>query len=229
MRILVITALVVGWAFSTPSGFGGTVSITSGPSVQLTGNLVDTTASGPPPVLPLGAEIYTFNGQPAAKVYGNLTFTDSDGGGGTVTIMLEGNASASVGDFASLGYSFSITASGGTVTPTVGVSGQFTPVFPPISIPFDESAVLPSAGTGTSLYNGFIATDPSPVAANGTYSARAVFDWIGAAMNDTLTIYIPNSSIDLAVNTIAVPEPVTLTFLPLGFALLAARRPRRTA
>jgi hypothetical protein len=188
------------------------------PTVSLTGVMQSAAPT------PFQLSLFSFQGGNAIKLQGVQTFTDNNGGGGTIDVSFTGSGTANVNDIVSVGYRFSLQLTGtGTVTPMVSVNAILLG-----AIPVNLSGSLPPAGPGTTNYGpASIQSSPAPVSGSATFTAHAMFNWTGGTAGDTLQINIPPNSIDFAIASVAVPEPAGASLLLLGIPLLGSTRRRR--
>lgn len=169
-----------------------------------------------------GLSNFTFEGGNAIKLSGNQIFTDTDGGGGTVTLSFSGSGDVVTGDLFSIGYNFGLTLTGpGSVVPSVTVNGVVAG-FIPVSV----TGTLPTATAGTTPYSGTRVSSASPLTAPLTYNASVTFTWTGATAGDTLRINVPQISIDFAASPTPVPEPAAGILLACAASLAGLRRRR---
>ena len=223
-RIPVATA---GLLLLAGTAFGGTLSVTSGPTITPT-NVTNSSATNPP-TSAFTVTQFNFNTatgtNTALKLSGEQVFT-SNGGTGTVSVDFSGNATANAGDTVSLAYDFTLTLTGtGQVTPTVTATANTTFLGQPIVLT-TGGTLTPTATAGSTHYVGSKQSSVSPITASGTFTGHVSFNWTGATTGDTLRITVPNNSIDFALAPQAIPEPGAAWLLLLGAPLLAWTRRR---
>ena len=158
------------------------------------------------------------------KLFGDATITQPASTVSTVTLSIGGtyNTDPVTPDLFSVSYDFTLTlASAAPVAFTLQGSIEPTtfPFFPPITI---------ASGTvtqGSNTYTGTFSA-PVPLAGPGTWSGQLVLTFSAPATGDTLTLSIPNNSIDFQLGPTAIPEPSSISLIALGAAalLLLARR-----
>jgi hypothetical protein len=197
----------------------GSISVSTGPTVSLTG-VGDLTTGGAQNALVLD--------QPAPDRV--KLFTKEDlvfeltSSTGTIDVGVTGTVSANTGDVALGSYdmNFALTGTGSfdiLVSGSVEVFGFST------GFDFSETGIAGPLGPPPVNFQGGDSTDPSPLTiSNAPFEATLTLNWRGQ-VGDQMTIDIPPNSIDFGV---IVPEPSSLATLALGVGccLFALRRKR---
>jgi hypothetical protein len=217
--LVIISIFAAAIVCSLSTAFAGTLTFNGNgtPTVSLTG-VTQLTAP-----TPFQLSLFNFQGGNAIKLQGIQSFTDNDGGGGTIDVSFSGSGTASANDILSVGYHFTLQLNGtGTVTPTVTVNAILLGIFP-----VNLSGSLGAAGPGTTDYGpASIQSPPAPVGGAATFTAHAIFNWTGGTAGDTLLINIPPNSIDFALASMAIPEPGAVSLLLLAAPLVGWTRRR---
>jgi len=155
------------------------------------------------------------------KLFGEATATGVfDPGNGGIGFDWDGNfadgSAVAPGDSFVLPYEFSISVNGGTIS-------SWTLDFQVASD--DEPRFGSTFGSGTGTFTGTVSQDQPFSLASGLFDGYDVelnVDWTGFTSGDTITVTVPENSIDF----VFVPEPATAALLCLGGLTLVARRRR---
>lgn len=181
----------------------GSISITTGPTSATSGSVTENSQTFM--FVPVSSDL--------VKIIGVGDYT-ATGATSQITLTAGGLISAEAGEVFSLDYEFTFNFTGAGE-----LNWEITSLLQGI-IPGPDA----SGGPITSGESGFFsgnASEAAPLALNNAiWSAELAIDWTGATAGDTLTVTIPNDSIDLAV----VPEPSSMLLLGLGSLFLFRRR-----
>lgn len=157
------------------------------------------------------------------RLAGAATFT-AGGSSSTLKFNAAGAVAANAGEDLRVSYDFTVDLSAGTATPSV--TGSFTEPLPfplpPLTLTGASNGTPVGPGPLSKTYQGTFDTGPLPIDVNGTYNVALSVNWTGTAAGDTLSVTIPQHSIDLQV--VSVPEPSCALLGIVGLPLLARRR-----
>ena len=197
-------------------------------SAQVSGGTITVQDTSPNPLVTgamlLNTESFTAT-QPtgsSVKLFGTGTFTNngSNTGDGTIRIPLSGNFTAGQNERLFSTYNFSATRSGSsTGTVTYAVRGEATALGTTLTA---GSSGTVASGAQTYVGSSQSSANPLPLTASGTYTAYLEITWMDGTAGDTLSINIPQNSIDFLIGT--VPEPSSMGLFAIGGLLMARRR-----
>jgi len=216
---LLTCAAFAGALFSvTSAASAGTITINAGPSFTPGGIVVNNVS-----LLQPAPELI--------KLVGNATITQPENVVTTVTLDISGTFTINSGDIASLAYNFNIMLDSDAPA-TFTITGNASLLNPfPLALPPITTGPQAIAANSSMDYSGAKAGDlVSPFTGSGIFSAQLRIDFgPGTMPGDTLTIIIPNDSIDFQVAPTAIPEPSTYALLVTGLGALVVRYRRRKA
>jgi hypothetical protein len=156
------------------------------------------------------------------KLSGGGTFV-SDGTAGAITATADVEVGLEEDEWFFAAWDFFTELTGGTATLEIGFVFP-CPIFGEIELSTPELLVSPGSfdHEGDLSFQNPLPFDIGPK----RFDVELIFRWTGEP-GDTLTIDIPDQSIDLSVDSQPVPEPTALCLLLPGAAYLLWRR-RRT-
>ncbi len=159
------------------------------------------------------------------RLAGGATFT-AGGSSSTLKFNAAGAVTAKAGDDLKVSYDFTVDLSAGTATPSV--TGSFTQPLPfplpPLTLTGSSNGSPVGPGPLTKTYQGTFDSGAIPIDINGTYTVALSVAWTGTAAGDTLSVTIPQHSIDLQVVSAPEPSCVALGLLAMPLAIRRRRR-----
>jgi hypothetical protein len=210
----VLASSLAGIALLGGSGaFAQTITITDPPgiSVSTTGAVTETGSNNIQFSQPEANKVHLFGTAPD-------TFTSS-GGNGTIIADIMGTANTTEGDNFIATYDFTLGLTGsGNVSYTLEATGTANILgFSIAEQIFSKSSTTPLQGpTGPVLESGSV-TDTIPISGTFPFDAQLQVTWDDASAGNTLTVDVPDTSIDLSVVTpTVVPEPSAVPLVALG-------------
>lgn len=147
-----------------------------------------------------------------AKISGTAGFLSS-GGSGTISVDVGGLATVLLGETISVDYDFTLSLTGGSLDWTLTGMASIVQIFNKSGSISSGSQQFIGSDSFTNTFSDF----------NGVpWSASLDITWNGASNGDTLTVTVPNNSIDFSV----IPEPTSFCLIGIGGLALLLRRRR---
>lgn len=185
---------------------------------QITGGGISSSVSAPGSGS-AGNSVRVSSSPDLIKFVGDIDLTSSRGGSSVGnTLDIAGDVTLNADEAFTLAYDYNVSLlGGGTVTLTATAITDFGGVTETLTS--TETITEPGDFNFTFTELGFVATET----VSGTWTGQLAFDWIDAPAESSLSIVIPNESIDFMIT--AIPEPSSL-LLAFGAAALACSRRR---